>query len=736
MTYVVLARKWRPQRFEELTGQEHVARTLQNAISSERIPHAVLFTGPRGVGKTSSARILSMALNCEQGPTPTPCGTCQACKEVKNGRSVDILEIDGASNRGINEIRELRDSVQYAPSRDRFKVYIIDEVHMLTTEAFNALLKTLEEPPPHVVFIFATTEPQKLPVTIISRCQRFDFREIGLVDMIGRLEHILSAEGIEAEPDALRMVARHAAGGMRDALSLLDQVISSSDGTITAERTADLLGATDRRLLFTLSEAILARDAGRALETLQRALQRGTDTSWLAAEFASHMRDLAVIAVAGPQSDLTILSPDEMQTAQAQVAQSDVATLEVLLDLILEAAEDISRATMSTLRFELALIRMCQVPSQQRIDHLITLLEAHAGLPTPLADLPQRSTTPKEPAASTAIEAPSNAADLQVRTPHPTPPPSKAPAPQTPVPVTPAPAPAAASEPAPNEATDRTVDAVANDVPTPAAHAEDAPTDRDTLEADTREDTDNAARPDETPAPQEPTAPAAAKAQDEDAPHTDTMADPVPVTDDEATPAADEPSAPHADTAPTPDDTATRVDDPATSDATAQPAAEPATDDESSEPKDVREPTLETWREAVNSLDDTLQFSRRMLAMGYCLPQDGVFRVGVVKTYVKEREDLTAAFQKISQQIFGRPWTLELVEDTSLTDAERARAWRIRTQEEEEEEALRMQIQTRIEAHPLIQSIKKRYPEYALDRKQLEFLPLDDGSSIEEEDDL
>ena len=231
--YVVVARRYRPQTFEELVGQEHVAKALSNAISTHRVGHAYLFTGARGVGKTSAARILAKALNCRTGPTPTPCNRCDICESISAGEDVDVLEIDGASNRGIDEIRQLRQNVNVRPSRERFKIYIIDEVHMLTREAFNALLKTLEEPPEHVKFIFCTTEPTKIPVTILSRCQRFDFAGIQTPAIAKRLEQIVAAEGVEAEPDALRLLARRAAGSMRDSQSLLEQLLAFAPGRIT-----------------------------------------------------------------------------------------------------------------------------------------------------------------------------------------------------------------------------------------------------------------------------------------------------------------------------------------------------------------------------------------------------------------------------------------------------------------------------------------------------------------------
>ena len=243
--YVVVARRYRPQTFAELIGQEHVAQALSNAISTHRVGHAYLFTGARGVGKTSAARILAKALNCEQGPTPIPCNQCDICQSVSTGEDVDVLEIDGASNRGIDEIRQLRQNVNVRPSRARYKIYIIDEVHMLTREAFNALLKTLEEPPEHVKFIFCTTEPTKIPITILSRCQRFDFAGISTRSIQDRLQQIVATEGVEAEPEALEILARRAAGSMRDSQSLLEQLLAFASGRITV---ADVHGPTPGRV--------------------------------------------------------------------------------------------------------------------------------------------------------------------------------------------------------------------------------------------------------------------------------------------------------------------------------------------------------------------------------------------------------------------------------------------------------------------------------------------------------
>jgi DNA polymerase-3 subunit gamma/tau len=379
MSYVVLARKWRPRVFEDLTGQDHVARTLRNAIEADRVPHALLFTGARGVGKTSTARILAMALNCQKnGTSPQPCGECDACEEIQSGRSVDVLEIDGASNRGINEIRELRDSVMFAPQRDPFKIYIIDEVHMLTQEAFNALLKTLEEPPPHVIFVFATTEPQKIPVTILSRCQRFDFRRISQRAITERLSYIAGEEGLEIDDEALALIARQAQGGMRDALSLLDQLISFSTGRIDTTTAAQLLGAADKGALFQLSDAMLRTDVGAALGVLDRVREFGTDPSWFAAELVNHLRDLAVMAAANPEdhAKLTSLTESEIERAREQLHRTNAHTLHRYFRLAMDEAEEIQRSSFADFRLELALINLCRVSEVDAIDDVIALLRS------------------------------------------------------------------------------------------------------------------------------------------------------------------------------------------------------------------------------------------------------------------------------------------------------------------------------------------------------------------------
>src|SRR5262245_6608802 len=273
--YKVLARRWRPQQFSDLIGQEAIAQALQGAITAQRVAHAYLFTGARGVGKTTTARILAKALNCREGPTCTPCDRCDSCEGVAAGDDVDVLEIDGASNRGIDEVRELRQNVNLRPTRGRYKIYIIDEVHMLTREAFNALLKTLEEPPEHVKFIFATTDPQKIPVTILSRCQRFDFGTIGNDRIQKRLEGIVQAEGIEVDESVLELVTRRASGSMRDALSLMDQLLAFGGERVTAEQVHQLLGTANEDRLLQLATSLIDRDAGKAIDAVDEAESHG-----------------------------------------------------------------------------------------------------------------------------------------------------------------------------------------------------------------------------------------------------------------------------------------------------------------------------------------------------------------------------------------------------------------------------------------------------------------------------
>ncbi|MCA9524014.1 MAG: DNA polymerase III subunit gamma/tau [Myxococcales bacterium] len=369
-----MARKWRPQTFDEVVGQEHVRQTLTNAISLDRVHHAFLFTGARGVGKTSIARILAKSLNCESGPTIAPCGHCTACKEIAAGTAMDVFEIDGASNRGINEIRELRESVRYRPSRDRYKVYIIDEVHMLTTEAFNALLKTLEEPPEHVVFIFATTEPERVPVTIQSRCQRFDFKRVPLDQVCGHLRTILASESITIDDDALFMIARESEGSVRDALSLLDQVIAFAGTSISAEQVTGILGISDRRALFEILEALVQGDVSRTLELCKGLFDYGIGTKELANQLLDATRDLLVVKSCENSRTLVDLTKSEWARFHGLAQTVEGGRLERMFGLLLDGCSEIARSPFAKMLLELALIRACQVPPVQSVHEILEQL--------------------------------------------------------------------------------------------------------------------------------------------------------------------------------------------------------------------------------------------------------------------------------------------------------------------------------------------------------------------------
>jgi DNA polymerase-3 subunit gamma/tau len=341
VSYRVFARKYRPQTFDEVVGQNHITRTLQNAVSANRLAQAYLFVGPRGIGKTSTARILAKALNCVNGPTTTPCGICDACKEIADGRSLDVIEIDGASNNGVENIRDLRDNAAYVPARGPYKIYLIDEVHMLSTGAFNALLKTLEEPPPHVKFIFATTEAQKLPATITSRCQRFDLRRIPAELIAKHLAYIAKSEKITLDPDAAEVIARGAEGGLRDAESMLDQMVAFCGEKIHAQDVMDVFGFTSKETVVGLVDHLFARNVGGALGIVTEQSDAGKDLSRLTSDLIAHLRDLLVSAATGgssavPQGKLLDLVDHfgEAETRMKWVAdkklQLDVAVIKAL----------------------------------------------------------------------------------------------------------------------------------------------------------------------------------------------------------------------------------------------------------------------------------------------------------------------------------------------------------------------------------------------------------------------
>ncbi|HHT9131011.1 MAG TPA: DNA polymerase III subunit gamma/tau [Candidatus Tripitaka californicus] len=331
MTYTVFARKYRPQTFEEVVGQEATVTTLRNAIAQGRVAHAYLFAGPRGVGKTSIARILAKCLNCQQGTTDSPCDKCDSCRCISEGRDLDVIEIDGASNRSIDDVRTLRENVKYLPSRSRHKVYIIDEAHMLTKEAFNALLKTLEEPPPHVKFFFATTAPNKLPETILSRCQRFDFKNISLGDIVNRLQQITKKEGIKADEEALRAIARYARGGLRDSQSLLDQLWAFSEDTVTVADVQGLLGAVPEEGVSALVERFIQKDAPGALKIVNETLKEGKDWATFIDQTLWYLRDLLVVSTCGYDQGLL---ENPWREAHLLKTQSQALSQETLMAMI------------------------------------------------------------------------------------------------------------------------------------------------------------------------------------------------------------------------------------------------------------------------------------------------------------------------------------------------------------------------------------------------------------------
>jgi DNA polymerase-3 subunit gamma/tau len=373
--YVVVARRYRPQRFEELIGQEHIARALSNAISTHRVGHAYLFTGARGVGKTSTARILAKALNCASGPTPTPCNQCDICQSISSGEDVDVLEVDGASNRGIDEIRQLRQNVNVRPSRARFKIYIIDEVHMLTREAFNALLKTLEEPPEHVKFIFCTTEPTKIPITILSRCQRFDFAGILSNSISQRLVQIVEAEGVAAEPEALEVLARRAAGSMRDAQSLLEQLLAFAPERITVADVHGMLGTAGDERLGALVKHLMDRNPAAALGELDVAAQEGVDLSQLLEQLLGYLRDCMVAAVGCRPEAFLYSSPTSNERVVEAGKLLGLETILAAMQILDQALGRLRYSTQGRILAELALVRICSLDDLEELSTLIASLQ-------------------------------------------------------------------------------------------------------------------------------------------------------------------------------------------------------------------------------------------------------------------------------------------------------------------------------------------------------------------------
>lgn len=389
MSYLVLARKWRPQNFEDIAGQEHITRTLQNAIQSNRTAHAYLFTGIRGVGKTTAARILAKALNCEKGPTPKPCNQCSQCEQITSGASIDVLEIDGASNRGIDEIRQIIENVSYQPAQSRFKIYVIDEVHQVTKDAFNALLKTLEEPPPSVKFILATTEPHRLPETILSRCQRYDFRRIRLREIVQQLEKISKKEGLKITEGALVLLAREADGSMRDAQSLLEQVLACAQSTNESGASVDegmlhdILGLAKRQVLYDLSKAVLEGNAAGCIELVSEVAAEGRDLCRLSRDLVEHFRNLLVARLLDAakkrenlvEARLLDLPEQEIQELRTQAKDVSIETLLDYFDFMAAGDEELARSSNPRFALETILVRLATLPKTLPVAQLLERLE-------------------------------------------------------------------------------------------------------------------------------------------------------------------------------------------------------------------------------------------------------------------------------------------------------------------------------------------------------------------------
>ncbi len=359
MTYLIYARKYRPKTFEEMIGQKPIVQTLQNAIKNDRVAQAYIFSGMRGVGKTTAARVLAKALNCQKGPTPTPCNKCEFCREINEDRSVDVLEIDGASNRGIDEVRSLREGVKYKPIHSRYKVIIIDEVHMLTREAFNALLKTLEEPPPHTVFIFATTEFHKVPATIVSRCQHFEFKKISQKDIIKHLLEIAKNEKIEVSSNGLDLIAEAADGSLRDAQSLLDKAVAFSGEIIRDEDLKEVLGTISREILFAFSEAVLGEKPDEIFSLVEKVIEYGYDLRFFYKELIQHFRNLLLVkSIQNPQ-DLLPLNEEEINDLKKEAEKASKEEILRYLVVLQQGEQELKFSSHPRIYLEVFLVKLC-----------------------------------------------------------------------------------------------------------------------------------------------------------------------------------------------------------------------------------------------------------------------------------------------------------------------------------------------------------------------------------------
>lgn len=374
MSYLVLARKWRPKTFDDVIGQQYITQALKNAVSSGKMAHALIFSGPRGVGKTSTARIVAKALNCENGPTPEPCSVCTFCKEISEGKSLDVIEIDAASHTGVGDVREIIENIKYLPTSGKTKVYIIDEAHMLSQSAFNALLKTLEEPPPHVLFILATTEVHKIPVTILSRCQRYDFKRVPTEKIKERLESVVSTEGIRIPEETLLLVAQESDGGLRDALSLLDQLVATFGTEIRHEEAVKILGLLDRPLLRSVLHAVFNRDPKRCIEILNEASERGVSPKRFAEDLLKALRHALVIKACG-RDFVSDLSEEEKNEIERISENQSVEGIEALFSLMLQGAEEVQRSFYPRMALEAAIVRLSLVHVVVPLDEILRKIE-------------------------------------------------------------------------------------------------------------------------------------------------------------------------------------------------------------------------------------------------------------------------------------------------------------------------------------------------------------------------
>ncbi len=375
MSYIVLSRKYRPKSFNEIVGQEHIVNTLANAIQSNRVAHAYLFAGPRGVGKTSMARILSKALNCQKGPTDAPCNKCSTCESIRNGNNIDVLEIDGASNRGIDEIRSIRQNVGYAPAISRYKIYIIDEVHMLTREAFNAILKTLEEPPGHVKFIFATTSPNRVPDTVQSRCQRFDFKNISVSDISNRLAQICKTENILVEDGALQTIAKYAMGGLRDSESILDQLTSFCCEKITLRDIYDVLGVVSEGEIAGLIDSFVDKNPELAVKIFHEITENGKDVDGFIDQLLSYIRDLLLVSICSKNSDLVETISRDVNLLQKQASRLSPDTLMYMIQLISETKSKARDLLQQKILLEVVLIKLATMEDLKPLGTVLNRIE-------------------------------------------------------------------------------------------------------------------------------------------------------------------------------------------------------------------------------------------------------------------------------------------------------------------------------------------------------------------------